>query len=462
METKKILWTASSVSVPPALLEGLKAKGCEVLITNGSGGRPADQVRRILPKVWVTEVGPDYSKFAEVLDETISSFPDVSVIVLSSDPTVEEAVKVMRAGASEYVASGVEPERLMSAIENCLSRTGGRQERRRADLYRRPRNLEIVAKDPAMKMVLEYAQKAAAADATVLIHGESGVGKEVLARFIHSRSKRSGGPFVAINCAALPENLLESELFGHEKGAFTGAVSRKQGKFELADGGTLLLDEISEMAPSIQAKLLRALQERQIDRVGGRYPVHVDVRGIATTNRDLEKEVSEGNFRLDLFYRLNVVPLRIPPLRQRKADIVALAEVFLAREAVERGCRPKTLDDGAKALIESYQWPGNVRELENLFERISIFVESDVVSKADVEKLLRMAPGFDGSGLLDANLMTLKEMEKKMILNALKSHNGNRTHAAKMLGISVRTLRNKLKEYKNQLDTPTGELATNH
>ena len=459
MERKKILWTVSSASVPPALLEGLKAKGCEILITNGSGDKPSNQVRKILPKVWVAEVGPDYSEFAKVVGEVVSRFPDVSVLALSPNPTVEEAVKVMRAGATEYMASGVEAERLISAIEKCLCQVASRPESRGPGSYCDPWNLEIVAEDPAMKMVLDYAHKAAAKDATILIEGESGVGKEVLARFIHTRSKRSRGPFVAINCAALPENLLESELFGHEKGAFTGAVSRKQGKFELADGGTLLLDEISEMAPSIQAKLLRALQERQIDRVGGRYPVHVDVRVIATTNRDLEKEVREGNFRLDLYYRLNVVPLRIPPLRQRKADIIALAEVFLARQAGEAGSSPKALDNGAKALLESYRWPGNVRELENLIERIAIFVESEVVTKEDIEKLLCMGPGFDRDLLGDANLMTLKEMEKKMIMNALKSHNGNRTHAAKMLGISVRTLRNKLKEYKEELNQHAGGMA---
>ena len=212
-----------------------------------------------------------------------------------------------------------------------------------------------------------------------------------------------------------------------------------------------MLDEISEMAFSVQAKLLRALQERQIDRVGGRYPVPVNVRVIATTNRDLEKEVREGRFRLDLYYRLNVVPLRIPPLRQRKADIISLAEVFLARQAGEYGVTPKTLDAGAKALLEEYHWPGNVRELENLMERVSIFVDSDVVRKEDVERLLRLGPGTEEKLLTDANVMTLKEVEKRMIMNALRRHNGNRTHAAKILGISVRTLRNKLKEYKEEM-----------
>ncbi len=452
MAEQKILWTASSVSIPASLLEDLKAKGCEILIANGCGDSPGEQVRRILPKVWVAEVGADYPQFVQLLRDVTHRFPDLSVLALSSRPTVEEAVKIMRAGAAEYMASGVEPERLMSAIEKCLRCIPLRKGEQRIDSQTCASGKEFVAEDPAMRLVLELANKAAARDATILIEGESGVGKEVLARYIHAKSPRRGGPFIAINCAALPENLLESELFGHEKGAFTGAVARKQGKFELADGGTLLLDEISEMAPSIQAKLLRALQEKQIDRVGGRYPINVNVRVIATTNRNLEKEVREGSFRLDLYYRLNVVPLRIPPLRQRKADIIALAELFLARQASEYGVSPKTLDAGAKALLKEFHWPGNVRELENLMERVSIFVDSDVVSKEDVERLFRLGPGLEEKFLTDANVMTLKEMEKRMIMNALRNHNGNRTHAAKMLGISVRTLRNKLKEYKEELN----------
>lgn len=451
MAEHKVLWTASSVPIPASLLEDLKAKGCEILIANGRGDRPEEQLKRILPKVWVAEVDPDYLQFAKLLSDVTQRFPDLSVLALSSRPTVEEAVKIMRAGAAEYMASGVGAERLVSAIEKCLCHIPLRKGERRVDSQTCVMDKEFVAKDPAMKLVLELANKAAPRDATVLIEGESGVGKEVLARYIHAKSPRKGGPFIAVNCAALPENLLESELFGHEKGAFTGATARKQGKFELADGGTLLLDEISEMAFSVQAKLLRALQERQIDRVGGRYPVPVNVRVIATTNRDLEKEVREGSFRLDLYYRLNVVPLRIPPLRQRKADIISLAEVFLARQAGKYGVTPKTLDAGAKAFLEEYHWPGNVRELENLMERVSIFVDSDVVRKEDVERLLRLGPGTEEKLLTDANVMTLKEVEKRMIMNALRRHNGNRTHAAKILGISVRTLRNKLKEYKEEM-----------
>ncbi len=453
MERQKILWTASSVSLPTSLVEVLKDKGCDIVVANGHGERPEKQMERIIPKVWVTEVTGNHAGFARLVQDITSRFPDISVLALSSTPTVEEAVNIIKSGASEYMALGADPERMMAAIEKCLQCFRRKRDAtaQRTNAYPAPR--EIVAKDPAMKELLELATKAAAREATVLIEGESGVGKEVLARYIHWSSPRKERPFIAINCAALPENLLESELFGHEKGAFTGAVGRKQGKFELANHGTLLLDEISEMAPSIQAKLLRALQEKQIDRVGGRYPIPVDARVIATTNRELEREVKEGNFRLDLYYRLNVVPLRIPPLRERKADIIALAELFLAREAAEYGTKKKTLDKKAMSILEQYHWPGNVRELQNLMERVCIFVDSEVVRHGDIERLLRMTTVSDGKVLTDANVMTLKEMEKKMIMTALRDNNGNRTHAAKLLGISVRTLRNKLKEYKEEANT---------
>ncbi len=452
MDRRKILWTASSVSVPSLLIEALKARGWDIVVANGHGGRPEEQVRKVIPKVWVAEIGGHDSGFSAIIQDLTSRFPDISVLVLSSRPTVEEAVDIIRSGAAEYMALSAEPVRLMAAVEKCLEYNATRHGTKAMESNSYAGAGQIVAQDQAMKEILKLAEKAAARDATVLIEGESGVGKEVLARFIHWNSSRKQGPFVAINCAALPEQLLESELFGHEKGAFTGAVSRKQGKFELANGGTLLLDEVSEMAPSIQAKLLRALQEKQIDRVGGRNPLEVDVRVIATTNRDLEKEVRDGNFRLDLYYRLNVVPLRIPPLRDRKADILALAELFLTKQAAQYNTRQKTLDDAAARLLEQYHWPGNVRELENLMERVCIFVDCDVVGRQDIERLLHMNSVSCEEVLTDANVVTLKDMERKMIMSALRSHNGNRTHAAKVLGISVRTLRNKLKEYRNELD----------
>ena len=278
------------------------------------------------------------------------------------------------------------------------------------------------------------------------------MGKEVVARFIHNNSDRRNEPFIAVNCAALPENLLESELFGHEKGAFTGAITRKKGKFELANGGTLLLDEISEMAVSIQAKLLRVLQEREIDRVGGQLAIPVDVRVIATTNRDLEAETKNGNFRLDLYYRLNVVPLTLPPLRKRPDDVEPLAHLFLNQYCALNNGTLKALAPDAVEYLKNRSWPGNVREFENVMERISLLVEEDEVYARDLELLCGPEDQTQSHEWENDPVIPLKEMEKKMIFQALNSHDGNRTHAAKVLGISVRTLRNKLHEYQDVME----------
>ena len=289
-------------------------------------------------------------------------------------------------------------------------------------------------------------RKTAASDATVLIQAESGTGKELAARFIHANSPRAGREFVAVNCAAVPENLLESELFGYEKGAFTGAASAKEGKFELADGGTLLLDEISEMSNLLQAKLLRVLQEKEIDKVGGRRPIPVDVRVIASTNTDLAERVRSGGFREDLFYRLNVVPVTIPPLRERPGDIDVLARHFLKRYA--RGS-DLALSKEALEALRAHSWPGNVRELENAIQRAAIVCAgtSHEIGADDI-----FAPGVPAAGQA-ASVgaqpgTTVREMEQELILATLKRTGGNRTAAAKQLGISLRTLRNKLNEYR--------------
>jgi two-component system response regulator FlrC len=306
---------------------------------------------------------------------------------------------------------------------------------------------------------MELARSVAGSRATVLISGESGTGKEVFARYIHAASPRRGRPFVAVNCAALPESLLESELFGHEKGAFTGAVMRKAGKFELASGGTLLLDEVSEMRPPLQAKLLRVLQEGEIDRVGGRSPVPIDVRVLATTNHDLEKMIAEGGFRQDLYYRLNVIPLRLPPLRERSQDIPALVEHFLGKYRRGDGGRAEGVAPEAMERLKGAPWPGNVRELENVIER-AVLVSSNGLIRAEHLFLGELpAPPPQGEQKVPAAagvasrmpLSTLREMEKQMIARSLEETGGNRTHAAKILGISVRTLRNKLNEYRREV-----------
>ncbi|WP_309087761.1 sigma-54 dependent transcriptional regulator [Phenylobacterium sp.] len=361
---------------------------------------------------------------------------------VGADP--RRAADAIRAGAKEFIPLPPEAE-LIAAVLAAVSDD----------------NRPMVVRDPAMEQVIKLADQVAGSDASILITGESGSGKEVIARYVHQKSRRASRPFISVNCAAIPENLLESELFGHEKGAFTGAVARRIGKFEEANGGTLLLDEISEMDARLQAKLLRALQEREIDRVGGTKPVKVDIRILATSNRDLVQAVKDGTFREDLLYRLNVVNLRLPPLRERPGDVVALAEFFVKKYAAANGMADKPLSAEAKRRLAAHRWPGNVRELENAMHRAVL-----LASGPEIDELAIRLP--DGQPLAPADPharaaqaaslaaetatrsfvgQTVAEMEQQLILDTLEHCLGNRTHAANILGISIRTLRNKLKEY---------------
>ena len=320
----------------------------------------------------------------------------------------------------------------------------------------------MVARDPAMQAVIAMADQVAPSDASILITGESGVGKEVIARYLHAKSKRSTRPFISVNCAAIPENLLESELFGHEKGAFTGAMARRIGKFEEATGGTLLLDEISEMDGRLQAKLLRAIQEREIDRVGGSKPVKVDIRILATSNRDLAQAVKDGTFREDLLYRLNVVNLRLPPLRERPGDIGAMADFFAKKYAAANGAPNRPISAQARARLISHRWPGNVRELENAMHRAVLLSTGAEIEEFAI-RLPDGAPMSPAPGAETARVasmaaeavsrsyvgQTVAAVEQQLIIDTLSHCLGNRTHAASILGISIRTLRNKLKEYSD-------------
>jgi two-component system response regulator FlrC len=313
---------------------------------------------------------------------------------------------------------------------------------------------EILTADRRMRDVIQLAKTVAQSKATILIQGESGTGKELMASLVHQSSSRSGRPFVAINCAAIPENLLESELFGYERGAFTGAVSSKAGKFELAHGGTLLLDEISEMDLRLQAKLLRVIQEAEVDRIGGRKPVSVDVRILSTTNRNLSDCVRRGTFREDLFYRLNVVNLTLPPLRERIGDVRLLAVSFMESYAQKNGKSVASFSPEALSLLESHIWPGNIRELENVIERAVITSQGNTVTHSEIY-IQRQDSKSDLAEALLAQVeknwtpgKTLDDIERTVILEALEYHQGNRTHTAKALGISIRTLRNKIADYK--------------
>ncbi|MER2266593.1 sigma-54-dependent transcriptional regulator FlbD [Methylobacterium oxalidis] len=352
------------------------------------------------------------------------------------------AVAAIQAGAKEYIPLPPDPE-LIAAVLEAVAADG------RAFVWR----------DPSMERVVKLAEQVARSEASVLITGESGTGKEVLARHVHARSNRAAKPFVSVNCAAIPEALLESELFGHEKGAFTGAVARRIGRFEEANGGTLLLDEISEMDVRLQSKLLRALQERVIDRVGGSAPVKVDIRVLATSNRNLAEEVRKGSFREDLFYRLNVVHLRLPALRERPADILELAAHFSKKYAEVNGLPVRPLSRAAQTLVRENPWRGNVRELENTVHRAVLLAsgaeigpeailtpEGDAIAAAPAGPAARAAQVAEAAtrGLVGR---TVAQVECDLILDTLDHCLGNRTHAAKILGISIRTLRNKLNEY---------------
>ncbi len=357
------------------------------------------------------------------------------VVACGVKADADAAVAAIRAGAKEYVPLPPDAD-LIAAILEAVSEESS----------------DMIAADPAMKKVIALADQVAASEASILITGESGVGKEVIAKYVHGKSKRANKPFISINCAAIPENLLESELFGHEKGAFTGAVARRIGKFEEADGGTLLLDEISEMDVRLQAKLLRVLQERVIDRVGGSKPVKVDIRVIATSNRDLAEEVKKGSFREDLLFRLNVVNLNVPPLRERPLDILALAKHFAAKYAALNSVDHRPLSEAAQRAIAASPWPGNVRELENAMHRAVLLaageaIEPEAIRLPDGSQMRRAAP-TESEGAPEAMVgRTVAQVEQDLILQTLDHCLGNRTHAANILGISIRTLRNKLKQY---------------
>jgi DNA-binding NtrC family response regulator len=359
----------------------------------------------------------------------------VPVVACGTGDDPDAAVRAIHAGAREFLPLPPDPDLIAAILEAASGESHA-----------------MIVRDKVMEACVQRAEQVARADASVLISGESGTGKEVLAHHIHRKSRRAGGPFVALNCAAIPDNLLESELFGHEKGAFSGAVARRLGKFEAAHRGTLLLDEISEMDIRLQAKLLRALQEREIDRLGGAAPVKVDVRILATTNRDLTAEVRRGTFREDLYFRLNVVSLRIPPLRERPGDIAALAEHFCRKYAGVNGLPYRPLAATAVTRLIGHHWRGNVRELENVIHRAVLLATGPDIAASDIELtqadgMQKTAEAPSAAGIASLVGRRMDDVERDLIIGTLGHTLGNRTHAATILGISIRALRNKLRDY---------------
>ena len=386
--------------------------------------------------------------------DLLKRFQPIPFILISGFATVPQAVEAMKLGAYDFVVKPFSYRELIALVDAALAREHG-EPASSGDQG------EFVTEQPRMRALLEFARQVAKSHASILIQGESGTGKELLARYIHANSRRSAGPFVAVNCAAVPEGLLESELFGYERGAFTGAVSSKAGKFELAHTGTLLLDEVSELPLPLQAKLLRVLQEREVDRVGGKKPQAIDIRVVATANRDLREMIRAERFREDLYYRLNVVPLRLFPLRERIGDIESLARAFFSR----RGYPGAALAPDAMEQLKNNPWRGNVRELFNVLERAAIMAQGGVIEAAhlllgdDEFDYWRPAPAAEDDAAEPsavplesdgADRLSVRAMEQQLIFKTLAQVQNNRTRAAKLLGISVRTLRNKLKIYRAQ------------
>lgn len=381
----------------------------------------------------ITDVRMPDGSGIDLVSEIKKKNPETCVIVITAYGKIEDAVTALKNGAEDYILKPFPAEKILELVEQFFPKT-----------FNRNPVMEFLTKDSHLMEIVDKVGKASRSNAAILLSGESGTGKEVLARCIHRNSPRKDGPYIAINCAAIPENLLESELFGYEKGAFTGADKFKPGKFELADKGTLVLDEIGDMPLNLQAKILRVLQEKEVDRLGGKKSIPVDVRVISLTNQDIEQKLHDKTFREDLLFRLNVVEFDIPPLRERPEDIQFLSEYFLRVYERDAGRENLTFSKKTMDKLTAYSWPGNVRELQNVIQRTTIFCETNEITEDDIEFKTHTLPSA-ASG--QKEITTVAEMEKELILKTLEKTQNNKTKAAEILGISSRTLRNKLKEY---------------
>jgi len=453
MKKKNILIVDDDQAMRLALSESLESCGYEVEAVEN--GRDAlDLFRKRTFNLVVTDMRMPGMTGIEVLKGVKKMSSDIPVILITAYGTVSIAVEAMKEGAAEFIMKPFSLDDLEAVVKNVLNTSEMDKAQKQEVIHTAP---SIITKDLKLISILDMLRNVAKSKSGILIQGESGTGKELLSRHVHQHSNRRNKPFVAVNCAAIPHNLLESEMFGYEKGAFTGASQRKLGKFELANSGTLLLDEISEMDIHLQAKLLRGLQESEVDRVRGNAPIPIDVWMIATTTTDLAIAIDNKTFRRDLYYRLNVIPVKIPPLRERNGDILFLADYFLEKFGKENGTPKPILSDRAAALLKSYHFPGNVRELENIIERAVLMTQGIHISpeslcldhQNDIEKadlpVSEPSQMMNGTSLNAAT--TLKDVEKALIFDTLNKVDGNKTKAAKILGISVRTLWNKVHEY---------------
>lgn len=433
------------------VLEGLKLAFArtEHTVFAAGGGEQAIGILNNEPiDVVITDMKMEPVDGAAVMRHALSLSPQPAVIVLTAHGTIESAVEALKEGAFTYLTKPVNVKELRAQVDKAAEHSSLVRENKElhAQLNKRFGMEGMVGETSDMQKLFDQVRLVAPAKVTVLIEGESGTGKEVLAKALHQASPRAKKPFVAVHCAALPENLLESELFGHERGAFTGAIQRRPGRFELAHGGTLFLDEVGEIPLSMQVKLLRVLEEREVVRVGGNQPFKVDVRVVAATNRELAEEVAEGRFREDLYYRLNVVHMRLPPLRARRTDIALLARHFLADLAKEHGRPVPELTKEALDALQSYHWPGNIRELRNVMENTFVFLKTNKITAQDLPASMRKAQEAPGETISFQLGMPLEEVETEYIKMTLRQADGNRTRAAEILGISRRTLQRRIKE----------------
>ena len=431
-------------------------------VTEAADARAAmTEIARAPYRLVLTDLRMPHGSGLDVLRAARAADADVPVVVMTAYGSIDEAVQAMKEGAHDFLQKPVDSNHLLLLIERALEQARLRTENilLREEWSRRYGFPRIIGESDAIKRAVAETQRVAPTDATVLLLGESGTGKELFARAVHHLSPRRDKAFVAINCAAIPETLIESELFGHERGAFTGATERRPGKFELATGGTVFLDEIGELPLAVQGKLLRAIEEKTVDRVGGRMPVPVDVRIVAATNRALQQASERGEFRRDLYFRLAVFPIEVPPLRERGDDVLLLAKHFAAQFGKELRGRAALLDEATIALLRDYKWPGNVRELENAIERACILADSLTLEPRDLGLLSSVthgteeaAPSFadlDLSGTLsEAAERAVRLVERRKIADALRAHDGNKTRAAETLGVSYKTLLTKIKEYE--------------
>ena len=418
------------------------------------------QLRQARPAVVLTDLKLPTGDGFGVLRAAKELDPELQVIVMTAYGSIQDAVTAMREGAMDFLAKPVDPDHLLLMVERAIAQRRILTEYilLKEELAERRGAPRIIGEDPVLRQVLTQLHRAAATDATVLLEGESGTGKELFARGLHALSPRAEGPFVAINCAAIPDTLLETELFGHEKGAFTGAAARKPGRFELAHRGTLFLDEIGDLPLALQAKILRALEEKRFERVGGTQSLHVDVRVVAATNRNLKQRVAERQFREDLFFRLSVFPIQIPPLRERADDVITLARHFVDRFCRDMNKKPLSLSPAALDDLRTYAWPGNVRELQNCIERAVILCDGDTIHPRHLNLSFRANAGapivqspweqIDLSGTMsDALRRVTAEVEKRKVEQAVREAGGNKQRAAEMLQISYKTLLQRLKDY---------------